>query len=85
MVDQQALGDGMQVGSGFADGAHVLILGHHPHEGVLREVGRPLITAQLAPQPAVKPAVMLGIEPMQHLLSNHTFSCQAASHERCKR
>ena len=85
MVDQQPLGDGVQVGSGLANGSHVLILAEHAHEGILRQVSRTLIAAQLPTQPAIEPAVMIGVETVQHLLPKHAFSCHAASHERSRR
>src|SRR5690606_27502317 len=75
VVDQQPLGDGMQVGPGLADGGHVLILAQQPDESVLRQVGSVLAATQLAPQPAIQPALMLDIEPLYVLLPDKTVGC----------
>jgi hypothetical protein len=61
VVGDQPVGDGRQIGPGFA---HIggLALGKHPHEGVLRQVGGVEGIAQLAPQPRLQPAVVVAVQ-----------------------
>ncbi|MNT14357.1 hypothetical protein D3C71_403190 [compost metagenome] len=61
MVEQHALGDGGKKGARFARGDGVFAV-EQAHEGVLRHIGRACRAAQLLAQPALQPAVVVGIQ-----------------------
>ncbi|MNT45744.1 hypothetical protein D3C72_1823420 [compost metagenome] len=64
MIQQQALGDGGQVGARFAQGVQLVAMAQHPDERVLGQIGGIEAVAQLGAQPAVQPPVMGSVQKM---------------------
>ncbi|MNI89061.1 hypothetical protein D3C73_1464160 [compost metagenome] len=62
VVQQQALGDGGEVGARLAQCVQFVPVPQHAHEGVLRKIGGIEAVTQLGAQPAVQPSVMGAIQ-----------------------
>ncbi len=60
-IDQQAPGNARQVGPRLTD-LHCVARLEHPHEGVLGQVGGIEGVAQALAQPALQPAMVMGVE-----------------------
>ncbi|MPN42739.1 hypothetical protein SDC9_190296 [bioreactor metagenome] len=70
MVDEQAAGDGRQVGARFAQQLRFR-LGEQADEGVLGEIGGLLRAAQLLSQPGMQPAMVIEVKLGNGMGSGH--------------